>query len=403
MNFFRTAVGSILLIIMMSILPSAYAEEPQVVGETAVLMDAETGQVLYEKNADQKMYPASTTKMLTAIIAVEVGKLDEEVAVSDNADGTEGSSIWLRKGEKLTLEDLLYALMLNSANDAAVAIAEHLAGSVDAFADIMNKTAAAYGAQNTHFTNPHGLPDENHYTTAYDLAVIARHALNNPTFAEIVQTKTKVIDRTQYVEPTMMLINHNRLLWLYDGAIGVKTGYTTEAQQCIVAAAQKDGRTLIAVVMKTQGQNIWTDAQRLLDYGFDNYQIQKLLSKGDVVDKIVPKYSEKEISLLAAQDVYYNFPTDYQPDIQKKVELSVEPAAPLAKGVELGSVAIYDGTDLISNVKIVSSAAVERPLKTYWWYKVLPVIVGLLIGCVIIRFFKRRNRRIYRIRRIRQR
>ena len=403
MRFFRTAVFCILLIVILNILPSAYAEEPQVVGETAVLMDFETGQVLYEKKADQKMYPASTTKMLTAIIALEMGKLDEEVVVSDNADGTEGSSIWLKKGEKLTLEDLLYALMLNSANDAAVAIAEHFAGSVDEFADIMNKTAAAYGAKNTNFTNPHGLPDENHYTTAYDLAVIARHALKNPTFTKIVQTKTKVIDRTHYVEPTMLLINHNRLLWLYDGAIGVKTGYTTEAQQCIVAAAQKDGRTLIAVVMKTQGQNIWTDAKQLLDYGFNNYQIKKILSKGDVVGKTTPKYSEKEIPLLASQDVYYNFPIDYQPDIQKKVEMPVEPAAPLAKGAELGTVAIYDGAELISDVKFVSGAAVERPLKTYLWYKLLPIIAVLLIVCLIIRFFKRKNRRIYRIRRIRRR
>lgn len=405
MGIFRTSIGSILLILFFITTGSAAcADELQLVGETAVLMDAKTGQVLYEKKAHQRMYPASTTKMLTAIVALEMGSLDEIVTVSENASLTEGSAIWVQEGEQLPLEDLVYALMLNSANDAGVAIAEHLAGSEENFAKILNKRAAELGARNTHFTNAHGLPDKEHYTTAYDLAVIARHALNNPTFAKIAATKTKVIDRTEYVEPTMELINHNRLLWLYEGAIGVKTGYTNEAQQCIVAAAEKDGRRLIAVVLKSQGINIWADARKLLDYGFDNFYLQKILSKGDPVGKINPKYSEEEVSLLAAEDVYYNFPKEHQPDIRHKIHLDGEPTAPFAKGTELGKLAIYDGSQLISTAKLVSGSAVERPLKTYFWFKAMRA-VALLAGIfIMVKFLKSRKhkrRTNYYIRRIR--
>lgn len=349
--------------------PRAEAEQPTaptVVGEAAVLMDAQTGQILYQKNANEQMYPASTTKMLTALIALQLGELDETVTVSREASITEGSAIWLKEGEQLTLEDLLYALMLNSANDAAVAIAQHLAGSVEDFSQLMNTKAKEWGAKNSNFTNPHGLPDEQHYTTAYDLAVIARQAVRNKDFMQIAGTKTKTISRAD-PEDLSYLINHNRLLWNYEGTIGIKTGYTTVAQQCIVAAAQRDNRELIAVVLKTQGLNIWRDTTALLDYGFNHYQLHQLLDKGTVVGESSVKYSKQAIALIAGQDVYYNFPADHQPKIEKKINLNT-PVAPIAKGQVLGQLEIYDGDQLLKTIDLLAGSEVKRPLTSYWWF-----------------------------------
>lgn len=238
--------------------------------ESAVLMDFTTGQVLYQKNARTRRAPASTTKILTAIIAIEKGKLQQRIIASPRAARADGSSIYLRAGESHSLQALLYGILLNSGNDAAIAVAENLAGSEKEFARWMTVKASEIGAVDSHFINCSGLPAKEHYSTAYDLAMIARYALRNPIFADMVKTKRKSFRRPG--NPCEQLfMNHNKLLWRYQYADGVKTGYTLEAGRCLVSSATKDGRRLIVVVLKSK--NIYGDSIRLLDYGFDNYQL----------------------------------------------------------------------------------------------------------------------------------
>ena len=207
---------------------------------------------------------ASTTKIMTALVAIESSPLDKNVMISDMAIGTEGSSLYLKKGEIMSMSDLLMGLMLRSANDAAAAIAYEISGSIEAFADKMNEKAASIGVTDTHFTNPHGLDDENHYTTAADLAIITAEALKNDTFLEIVSTEKCIIKN--FDGEARLLTNHNKLLSLYDGAIGVKTGFTKKSGRCLVGAAERDGMRLIAVTINAPDD--WNDHEALFDFGF---------------------------------------------------------------------------------------------------------------------------------------
>ncbi|MCQ2429918.1 MAG: D-alanyl-D-alanine carboxypeptidase [Clostridia bacterium] len=233
--------------------------------EAHLLMEAGSGAVLAQKNADKRLPMASTTKIMTALTALRSLPLDTPVTVTEDAVGVEGSSVYLVKGEVLTLEQLLYALLLESANDAAVAIAIAVSGSVSAFADTMNESARSLGLTDTHFVNPHGLDDEQHYTTARELALIARAALDDPVFREIVSTRQKTIP-LHGNEGVRLLLNHNKLLRLYDGCIGVKTGFTKHTGRCLVSAAERDGVRLIAVTLGCPDD--WHDHAALLDYGF---------------------------------------------------------------------------------------------------------------------------------------
>jgi len=213
---------------------------------SAIVIETSGNSVIYQKNAYKKMPMASTTKIMTALCAIEAGNIDRTVTVNPNAVGIEGSSIYLQKGEKLTLRDLLYGLMLNSGNDAAVAIAYEVSGGIDEFALLMNKTAQKIGCKNTHFENPSGLDGKEHYTTAYDLAIITSYAMKIPAFADIVSTYRKSIpngDKTY----ERQLKNHNKLLNMYDGCTGVKTGYTKKCGRCLVSSAKRDGVELVAV------------------------------------------------------------------------------------------------------------------------------------------------------------
>ena len=241
--------------------------------KSAALYDPTSNSFLYTKNADTRLPMASTTKIMTALVAIENSSLDKDVLVCDMAIGTEGSSLYLKKDEIMSMGDLLMGLMLRSANDAAVAIAYEVAGSIEAFADKMNEKAAEIGAINTHFTNPHGLDDKNHYTTATDLALIAAEALKNDIFVEIVSTKKCIIKN--FDGDARLLINHNKLLTLYDGAIGVKTGFTKKSGRCLVGAAERDGVRLIAVTINAP--NDWNDHQTLFDFGFSKLKSSDLL------------------------------------------------------------------------------------------------------------------------------
>lgn len=235
----------------------------------AVLMEAESGDVIFGQNENARLPMASTTKIMTALVALEQLPLDTVVKITAESVGVEGSSIYLVEGETLTLEQLLYALLLESANDAAAAIAVAVAGSVEDFAVLMNEKAEELGLTDTHFVNPHGLDHEDHYTTARELALIAKEALSHPTFREICSSKRKTIP-LHGDEGVRVLINHNKLLTSYEGCIGVKTGFTKKTGRCLVSAAEREGVTLIAVTLNAPDD--WRDHTAMLDYGFGAYE-----------------------------------------------------------------------------------------------------------------------------------
>lgn len=339
-------------------------EEGAITARAAILMDRETGRVLWEKNAQLRLPMASTTKIMTAILALELGHEADIITVSGRAAATEGSSIWLEEGEQKTLEELLYGLMLRSGNDAAVAIAEHIAGSVEKFAALMNEKAAAIGATNTHFCNPHGLPDDRHYTTAYDLALITAYALQNERFREIIRTPEYIISWPGR-EWDRVLQNQNRLLELYPGGDGVKTGWTKAAGRCFVGSATREGWQLVAVVL--DAPQMWEDTMQLLDYGFETYTRQKILYQGQVLCSAeVYKGEEQRVDVVASNDFHYPLRPEERSRVRYVFKLQDRPAAPLAAGQKLGELEMYLGENLLGRVELQSGQAIRRmPLGHY--------------------------------------
>ncbi|HHW43269.1 MAG TPA: D-alanyl-D-alanine carboxypeptidase [Desulfotomaculum sp.] len=376
------------------------ASPPQTTGEAVLLMDLRNGQVLYEKEGHRPMYPASTTKMLTAIIALEKSRLDEMVTVPREATLVDGSAIGLQEGEKLTMEDLLYALLLPSANDAAVTIACHIAGSVPAFADLMNEKAREIGARESHFVNSSGLHDPQHYVTAYDLALIARYAMNNPTFRTIVSTSMREIkrplaDRSKGV-PQEHLWNINRLLHRYEGVTGVKTGYTSEAGSCLVGSAARNGRELLAVVLHSQGMAVYNDAAALLDYGFSGFKPVQLVRGGQPVSSFTVKYGATTVQALAGGDFYLDFPVGEQPSIQQKAVPRTDLQAPLSAGQKVGELLFVDSRDReLGKVDLVAAGPVGVKLTHRWTFRFgVALLILLAFGLIRVAARRRRWRRV---------
>lgn len=260
-----------------------WPDAPETLSPGVILMEESTGTILYEKNSDEAHYPASITKIMTTLLALENGNLSDMVTFSDDAiNNTEGSGIARDYGEQMTLEQCLYGVMLESANECAYAVAEHVGGTVENFVAMMNAKAKELGCTNTHFANPHGLQDENHYTTAHDMALIAQAAYQNETFRIIIGTKMYTIPPTNKHAEETVLRNHHDMLctyhnanrkYLYPYCVGGKTGYTATANSTLVTYAEKDGMTLICVVMDTQSPNQFIDTVNLFDYAFDNFQV----------------------------------------------------------------------------------------------------------------------------------
>jgi len=272
---------AVLLMLVMSCGAECYAM-PQISAESAVLIEAAEGRIVCEKNSHEVRSMASTTKIMTAIVAIEYYSssslpLDGDVTVDSRAVGVEGSSIYLRPDERLTMEALLYAMLLESANDAAAAIAFEVGGSIENFAVMMNEKAAELGLEHTSYANPHGLDDENNHSCAHDLAVLGAYALKNEEFRRIVSTKKQVITNADG-DSSRLLVNHNKLLRLYDGTVGIKTGYTKKSGRCLVSAAERDGVLLIAVTLGAPDD--WNDHMALFDYGFEKFECTELASAG---------------------------------------------------------------------------------------------------------------------------
>ncbi len=395
MVYIRTMV-LVLFSLTLFFVNTAFAAPPELAGEAGVVMDAGNGQILYQKNAGKKLYPASTTKILTAVIALEQSDLDEMVTVTENAVGVEGTAIGLQKDEKLPMRSLMYALLLNSANDAAVAIAEHISGSVEEFASLMNKKASELGAKDSHFVNPHGLTEAHHKTTARDLAVIARYAMQNDKFREIVATLNKEIKRgvPEEKEPQIWTYNHNRLLTTYSGATGIKTGYTSAAELCIVGAAKRDERELIAVVLKSPTQNtLYSDVSALLDYGFDEFEPRKLVEKGEIIMRIDVPHGTKGLLVEAKDSLIYNFPVGAPNDITKEVKPVSGLNAPVKEGDVVGKVLIYNGDKQTGQVDLLALEDIPRKITHNWWF--WPSVGGVTLLTLRIWIRARRRRKRY--------
>ncbi len=348
---------------------------PSLNAKAAVLINASTGEVLYNKNMNQKMYPASTTKIMTALLVLENLDLSSTVTIDKETAETGECQINLIEGEKVTVEQLLYALLLKSANDAAVALAKEVDGSIPAFADRMNARAKELGAQNTNFVTPNGLHDDNHYTTAYDLAMITKEAMKNNEFRKIVTTLKYTIPETNKSD-ARVLHNPNKLLYSktkilvngvlkplkYEGATGIKNGYTSEAERCLVAGAKRENIELISVVLKTTATGKFADSIALLDYGFENYKSVPAIKKGDSFGKIkVIKGAVRNVEIVAAKSSNLTILQNKADlKVNTKVMIDNEVAAPVSKGQKVGKVEIYTGNILVDAVDVVTAKQVDK-------------------------------------------
>jgi D-alanyl-D-alanine carboxypeptidase len=307
---------------------------------------------------------ASTTKIMTALIALENGDVADKVTVSSAAVGVEGSSVYLYADEELTLGELLYAVMLESANDAATAVAIDIAGSVSGFADLMNEKAEELGLSGTHFTNPHGLDNDNHYTTARDLAKLTAYALKNEAFREIISTRRITIP-LHNGGGVRLLLNHNKLLRLYDGAIGVKTGFTKKSGRCLVSAATRDGITLIVVTLNDPDD--WDDHSALLNYGFS--QLERVtLAEANTLSYALPVVggTSPYIFVNNTSAVYAVLPSDHG-EITSEIRLKNFYYAPLSKSQALGKVVWRCDGEIIAECELTASFDIPKERDKGFW------------------------------------
>nr|WP_312575918.1 D-alanyl-D-alanine carboxypeptidase family protein [Sedimentibacter sp.] len=383
--------------------------QPSILCQSAVLIDADTGTILAGKDANKKMYPASTTKIMTAILAIEMGKLSDVITVDEKTPyEITGSHIALEPGEVLTLKDLLYALMLPSANDAAAVIAKHYGGSTEEFVKLMNDKAKELGALNTHFANPHGLHDENHYTTAADLAIITKYAMQNETFRTIVATKKYEIQPTNKKSEIRYFTNLNKMLYcstssqinvdgrwispLYDGTIGVKTGYTPEAGNCLVAYVNKNDTNLIVVAMNGVSLEMYEDAHNLFNYGFSDYKSTTLISKNTFVQNMqIENGDSKVISVITESDFSTLTEINSAKEIKSKVILN-KIELPIKKNDVVGKMEFSLDGKVIGSVNLITPVSVQStlsdsPKKKLGIVNFLMILAFIILMLIVIRIY----------------
>lgn len=331
--------------------------------EGAILVEAQTGKILYEKNPHKKWYPASMTKIMTLILALEAvrdGKvsLDEEVTASEYACSFGGTQVWLEPGEKFPLREMLIAIAVGSANDCSVAVAEHIAGSEKAFAEMMTKRAKELGAKNTNFTNSHGLHDENHYTTPYDLAQMARYAVTLPYMLEMTSMKEYLFRE----EPELLLYNTNKLLWWFEGTKGLKTGTTDAAKRNLTAAVERDGLMLISVIMGAEeNKGHFTQSMSLQQYGFARYGYKEFYERGQNIGEVkISKGVKDSVKIVAEEKVGTIIPKGEDKGLDVRIDLPGYVDAPIEKGQEIGSAVILQNGKELQSIPLVAAEEVEK-------------------------------------------
>lgn len=392
----------------------AYNNEPNILAQYAVLMDYETGKVLYNKNGNQKLYPASTTKAWTAYLVIKhVDDLNEVITIKDLPHIT-GSSMYLRNGESFTVKELLDALLVHSCNDVAYVLAKHVSGSIDKFAELMNSEAKKVGAQNTHFNNPHGLPDDNHYTTAYDMALMSRKAMSNPTFSSIVKMKyvkyppTEAYPFERHFKNTNKFLTSNEKINYkgkqtdirYDIVDGLKTGFTDKAGKCLLSSATKNDMRVIAAVFKSNGNDLYTDSRNLLDYGFDNFYSSTVVKKESYRD-------EKNVLFTKQKTLIYQPKHSYsvvlpngtsQSEYTTKVKLD-KIKLPIKTGDKVGTLKVYADNKLESSIDLIAQNNLNSSF-SFITENVLLInliklilIIGLVFVLLVVYVFIKKARR----------
>lgn len=412
-----------IFLLLLQLSPWVFAEEskqPDIKATSAVLVDSASGRVLYEKDAKAKCYPASTTKIMTGLLALENLNLGDSVTASATAVDVDrdGSNMGILEGEILTVEQLLYGLMVHSANDAANVLAEAVSGSLSAFVEKMNGRAAELGMENTHFANPHGYHDDNHYTSAYDLYLLAKVAMQNETFAKIVATPTYEIPPTNRYKETRSLSNNNALInpmkgrkYLYSAATGVKTGHTSKAGNCLVSSAEKNGSSFLCVVLNAPNENgtnySFADTISLLDYGFENFKTQTISDTDEILATKEVKWASKNAqAVLTAKEPFTALlPADFdKASLEKTLTVEEGIKAPLAEGETVGKITYtYDGT-VIGETELVNKKAIKRSYMRmifgtllHWILSVWVMVpLGILVVVLLVlrwREMKRRQKR----------
>ncbi len=377
--------------------------EPEIVSDAGFLMEVKSGNVLYSKNSSKKLYPASTTKVMTAILTLENCELDEMATVSQNAVDLVPNGYTNAKlvpGEQMKVEDLLYALMLNSANEAANVLGEHVSGTIEEFAKLMNEKAEEIGCKNTHFVNTNGMHDKNHYTTAEDLAKIAVYCMKNEEFRKIVSTVEYKLPTTElYTKDDRIMKNTNMLIhpeskYYMENVIGVKTGYTKEAGNCLISYAVTDnGEELVCVTLKAGNSSATTnqrfaDSKDVLEYGLDNFSTREIIKEGKQIEKIQIKNATKKtkyLEIVTKESVsdFINNDIDIS-EIDAKIDIKDELSAPIKKGEKLGTITYeIDGKEYATD--LIAKNEVKR---SYILFIVVGILVVIIAVIVIIINFK---------------
>lgn len=365
-------LASLIMAILIAIMPMnlSFANEDNaplsVSSKSAILMDVGSGQILYEKNAHDKLPPASVTKVMTMLLiceALDSGKitLDDSVQISDNAASMGGSQIFLEAGEVQKVDTLLKGIAVASANDGCVAMAEYIGGSVESFVDMMNAKAKELNMKDTNFVNTNGLPVDNHYTSAHDIAIMSRELLKHDVISKYLTTwmDQVVVGKKQI---TVGLANTNKLIKHYQGATGVKTGFTQQAKYCLSASAKRGDTHLVAVTLGAEtSHERFKDATSLLNFGFANYESVKLCSKNDNIATLtLDKADEQKINLVAKEDLSVLIKKGGNKDFTRKIKVNENPTIPIKKGTNLGYVEIYQGKTLVGKVDLVNTKDIQK-------------------------------------------
>ncbi|RQD70608.1 MAG: D-alanyl-D-alanine carboxypeptidase [Tindallia sp. MSAO_Bac2] len=411
-------ISILVLLIAVQIFPAVFASEhPDISAPRAILMDKVTGEIIYEKNAHDPTYPASTTKVLTAIVVLENADLQEMVHI-DYEPGVTGSSMFILPGESFTVETLLQALLIRSGNDVAEVLARHISGSVESFVELMNEKAVEIGAKNTHFTNPHGLPDEDHITTAYDLAVIARYAMQDPVFREIVAAPSLIIPETLKTPEQRIYNNSNRFLWgrgpshqmfyneeytnIFNPRVdGIKTGFTNAAQHCLISSASDEKRQVITVVLNAEREHLYPDSRTLLDYGLDEFQLVTLTDEKMLATSVpINNGTRDNLSLFTEKAIHTIIPAHVSADdISQVITVDDSYEAPIESNQILGKVVYNYDNQILGETNLIAMESVEfLP-----FYRRIPVF-GFLIASILMIFaiwqvhifrLRKKKRRMY--------
>jgi D-alanyl-D-alanine carboxypeptidase len=357
-----SCLSALMLILGLLKMPVA-AEEIYINARAAIALDSKTKVVLFERNAHQLIPMASTTKIMTALVAIKYGDLDRKVEISSKAASIHGSTVGYKKGEMVSIRELVYGLMLRSGNDAAIAIAEGIAGSVEEFVKLMNEYAGQIGLSSTNFESPHGLDSQNHYTTAYDLALITAKAKESNLFNSVVGAKD--VDGRQYGF-SRSFHNINKILWQLPNATGVKTGYTGQAGKCLVTSVDIENRDVVIVVLNSNTR--WKETKKINDYVMKNYKYKKLFTKGEIVGEAETENENEKIGLRVPEDIIFPMKGTSSYEV-KVVKPSYKVSGPINKDESLGSVCIYQDGKKVYNAPLESDTEIGKKPSIKRWFK----------------------------------